>query len=156
MSKRRPNPRLAKIHRSYTVEEVSALYGVHKNTVREWIRRGLPTMNDRRPMLILGRELSAFLYARRSENKRPCKPGEIYCVRCRSPQRPAGDMADYEVVTETLGNLIGICPSCEAMIYRRVGLAKLDQIRGQLDIRMPEALRHINESKEPSVNSDLG
>jgi len=113
-------------------------------------------MNDRRPMLILGRELSAFLYARRSENKRSCKPGEIYCVRCRSPQRPAGDMADYEVVTETLGNLIGICPACEAMIYRRVGLAKLDQIRGQLDIRMPEAVRHINESKEPSANSDFG
>ena len=54
MSKRHPNPRLAKIHRNYTVEEVAGLYGVHRNTVREWVRRGLPTIDDRRPMLIVG------------------------------------------------------------------------------------------------------
>ena len=61
MSKRHPNPRLAKIHRNYTVEEVASLFGVHRNTVREWVKRGLPTSDDRRPMLILGRDLVAFL-----------------------------------------------------------------------------------------------
>lgn len=34
MGKRHPNPRLAKIHRSYTVEEVAGVFGVHRNTVR--------------------------------------------------------------------------------------------------------------------------
>jgi hypothetical protein len=33
--------------------EVASLFGVHKNTVREWVKRGLPTNDDRRPMLIL-------------------------------------------------------------------------------------------------------
>jgi hypothetical protein len=46
---RRPNPRLAKIHRSYTVEESATLFGVHRNTVREWVRRGLPTSDRKRP-----------------------------------------------------------------------------------------------------------
>ena len=156
MSKRHPNPRLAKIHRNYTVEEVAALFGVHRNTVREWVKRGLPTTDDRRPMLILGHDLVAFLRARRAKNKRTCQPGEIYCIRCRAPKAPDGAMADYEPVTETLGNLIGMCPDCELMMYRRVSLAKLEQIRGQLDITMPEALRHISESDQPSVNSDLG
>lgn len=144
--KRHPNPRLVKIHRNYTVEEAAALLDVHRNTVREWVKRGLPTNDDRRPMLILGRDLAAFLHARRANNKQTCQPGEIYCVRCRAPKAPAGDMADYEPVTETLGNLIAICSSCETIIYRRVNLTKLGQIRGKLDITMPQALPHIGES----------
>ena len=131
------------------------LFGVHRNTVREWVKRGLPTSDDRRPMLILGRDLVAFLHARRAKNKRTCQPGEIYCVRCRAPRAPAGDMADYQPVTATLGNLIAICSACEAMMYRRVSLAKLEQVRGKLDITMPQALPHIDESAQPSVNSDL-
>jgi len=156
MSKRHPNPRLAKIHRNYTVEEVASVFAVHRNTVREWVKRGLPTSDDRRPMLILGADLVAFLRARRVKNKRTCEPGEMYCVRCRAPRAPAGDMADYLPVTATLGNLIAICSACEAMMYRRVSLAKLKQVRGKLDITLPQALPHIDESAEPSVNSDLG
>jgi excisionase family DNA binding protein len=157
MSKRHPNPRLAKMHRSYTVDEIASLFGVHRNTVREWVKRGLPITDDRRPILILGRDVVAFLQARRTKNnKRTCKPGEIYCMRCRAPRAPAGDMADYEPVTATLGNLIAICSECEAMMYRHVSLAKLEQVGGKLDITMPEALPHINESAQPCVNSDFG
>lgn len=146
MPTRHPNHRLAKIHRNYTVDEIASLFGVHRNTVREWVKRGLPTSDSKRPMLILGRDLAAFLQARRLRNKRPCQPGEIYCVRCRVPRSPAGDLAEYQPVTTTLGSLVGICPTCESMIYRRVNLAKLEHVRGKLDITMPEALRHIVES----------
>ena len=155
MGKRHPNHRLAKIHRNYTVEEIARLFDVHRNTVREWVKRGLPTSDGRRPILILGRDLVAFLSARRAKNKQTCQPGEIYCVRCRAPKAPAGDMADYAPLTAKLGNLIAICAECETLIYRRVSLVKLDQWRGKLDITMPKALQHIDESAQPSVNSDL-
>lgn len=155
MRKRHPNPRLAKIHRNYSVEDIATLYHVHKNTVREWIKKGLPIIDDRRPMLVLGSDLAEFLQARRVKNKRPCKPGEIYCVKCREPRSPAGNMANYENLTEMMGNLVGICPDCDTFIYRRVNLAKLAQIRGQLDIVMPEALQHINDSAHLPLNSDL-
>ena len=155
MRKRHPNPRLAKIHRNYTVDEVAQLFDVHRNTVREWVKRGLPTNDGKRPMLILGRELVAFLTVRRAKNKRPCMPGEIYCVRCRAPRAPAGEMVDYVPLTATLGNLVAICSACETMMYRRVSLARLEQVRGNLDITMPQALEHIGESEEPTVNSDL-
>lgn len=155
MKTRHPNPRLAKIHRNYTVEEAANLFGVHRNTVREWIKRGLPICDSKKPMLILGKDLAEFLRERRTKNKQACQPGELYCVRCRSPKAPAGDMADYVQVTESLGNLVAICPDCEAFMNRRVSLAKLGQICGQLDITMPQALRHINERNQPSVNSDL-
>jgi hypothetical protein len=139
MPKRHPNYRLVKTHRSYAVEEIAGLFGAHKNTVRQWIRTGLKPLDRRRPLLVHGSELSAFLRDRKQKNKRPCQPGEIYCVRCRAPKQPDGDMADYLPITERLGNLEGICPDCGAMIYRRASLAKLDQIRGKLDITFREA-----------------
>ena len=96
MRKGRPNYRLVKIHRNYTVEDVARLFGKHKNTVRAWVKAGLPTCDSKRPTLILGRELAAYLLERRTKNKQPCQPDEIYCVRCRAPKRPAGDMAEYQ------------------------------------------------------------
>lgn len=134
MRKRRPNYRLVKIHRSYTVEEAAMLFGNHKNTVRAWIKAGLSTCDARRPTLILGEELALFLQSRRAKSKRPCAPGEIYCMRCRTPRNPAGEMAEYQPKTDSFGNLVGICPQCESMMYRRVSLTKLPQIRGNLDI----------------------
>src|SRR5579862_9201811 len=102
MRKHRTDYRLVKIHLNYTVGEVARLLSIHKHTVRAWVASGLPICDGKRPMLILGRELRAHLKARRTRNKQPCKPGEIYCVRCRAPKRPALDMADYEPITATL------------------------------------------------------
>jgi hypothetical protein len=156
MANRHPNYRLVKIHRSYAVEEIADLFGIHKNTVRRWVKAGLPTIDDRRPMLILGGELRAFLQARRKKNKRTCRPGEMYCVRCRAPKIPAGDMVDYLPVTEKLGNLKALCPDCDSIMNQRVSTAKLAQVRERMEIAFPQALRHLNESYQPSVNSDLG
>jgi hypothetical protein len=38
-----------KIHRSYSVEEVSRLFGIHKNTVGNWLRQGLSPIDGERP-----------------------------------------------------------------------------------------------------------
>jgi hypothetical protein len=64
-------------------------------------------------------------------------------------------MADYQPVTEQLGNLTAICPDCESMMNRRVSLANLELVRGKLDIKFPQALQRVSESNEPTVNSDL-
>lgn len=141
----RHNPCLVKIHRSYTVEEIASLYGVHKNTVRHWIKQGLTVLDKKRPVLVRGAELSEFIRQRRKKNKKPCKPGEIYCVRCREPRLPANLEVDYQSINETLGNLIGICPCCEILIYRRVSLPKLESVRGDLSITMPVESEHLIE-----------
>lgn len=155
MTKRRPNHRLAKLHRSYVVEEIAELFSVHKQTVRGWVNAGLPVLDDRRPMLILGRDLAAFLQARRIKNKRACQPGEMYCLRCRAPKGAAGDMADYLPDTEKLGTLKAICPDCECMMNRRVSLAKLEHVRGKLDITFPQGMDQVSDSTRPNVNTDF-
>jgi len=153
MGKRYPNPRLVKIHRSYTVEEIARLLGKHKNTVRNWVKDALATIDDKRPMLILGTDLVEFLQARRVKNKQSCKSGQLYCVRCRVPKFPAGNMADYEPVTEKFGNLRAICPDWDSIINRRVSLARIWEVSGNLDISFPKELQHIIKRTKPSVNS---
>jgi len=155
VGKRHPNNRLVKIHRNYTVEEIAKLFGIHKNTVRHWIKDGLATIDHKRPMLVLGHILVEFLQDRRAKNKQTCRPGELYCVRCHAPKPPAGDMVEYTPVTEKFGNLIAICPDCNALMNRRVSLAKIGLVCGKMEITFPEAVRHIIESANPTVNSDL-
>lgn len=155
IKKRLYNPNLAKIHRNYSVEEVADLYGVFKGTVRAWIKTGLPTLNQKRPMLIKGNELAVYHRARRTKNKQTCKAGEMFCLKCRTPEKPDGNMVDFQAITEKIGNLVGLCPICYTIMNRRVNIAKLDQVRGKMDITMPLAERHIVESKQPSTNNDL-
>lgn len=155
MKKRHPNYRHVKIHRTYSVEDIADLFVIHKNTVRNWLKNGLVTIDSSRPMLVKGDVLSAYLKAKRTKNKQKCLPGEMYCVRCRAPKSPALGMADYKPVTGTMGNLIAICPTCGSIMNRRASLAKLEQVRGKMDITMPQALQRIVDSNQPSVNSDL-
>lgn len=141
--RKRINPHLAKIHRSYTVEEAASILSIHKNTVRIWVKNGLQTCDDKRPMLILGRHLRDYLQRRKVKNKRPCPPGKLYCVRCKEPQSPLGNQVEYQPVTRTKGNLMGICPNCDATIFRLASVANLKQLRPYLDISMPQGESHI-------------
>lgn len=155
MAKHRPNPRLAKLHRNYTVDEIARLFGVHRNTVRSWIRCGLPTVDDKRPLLVLGRHLGDFLQARRMMNRRTTGPGLIFCVRCREPRQPAGGQVRYELLTPSLGNLVGRCGVCDAGLYRRVGAARLGEVLGGLKVTLPLDPEHISDSAKPSLNCAL-
>jgi hypothetical protein len=136
---RHPNYRLVKIHRNYTVEEVAQLFDKHKNTVRGWFKDGLRPIDDRRPTLIYGQELAVFLRQRRLNGRRPCPPGHLYCLKCRSPRRPDGGLADYLPMTGTAGNVRAICPECGTLMYRRVALAKLWTVCAGFDIAFTQA-----------------
>ncbi len=131
------------------------MLGTHRNTVRNWIKQGLPTIDMKRPRLIHGLDLANFLKKRRERNKRPCPPGYIYCVRCRAPKLPAERMVDYVPLSPTSGNLRGICPDCETLIHRRISLSKLSEIRAELDITFPQGPSRISESPTSSVNCDF-
>jgi hypothetical protein len=156
MGSRHPNPRLVKVHRNYSVEDISRLFGLHKNTVRNWLKEGLTAIDDRRPTLVLGWELSRFLRERRQKAKQTCGPGRIFCIACRAPKVPAGNMADCIRTSHSAGSLCGICPDCDRLIYRRINLARLDAIRGDLEITPKQARTRLRESAAPSVNCDSG
>jgi hypothetical protein len=155
MGSRRPNPRLAKIHRNYSVDDVSRLFNIHKNTVRNWLRQGLEPIDDQRPTLIRGQELRRFLADRRSRSRQTCGPGRIYCLPCRGPKVPAGQIADCIRTGDTTGTLQGICPDCNRMIFRRINPQRLNAVRGDLEIMITQARPRIEETSNPSVNCDF-
>lgn len=139
MPKSRANPRLIKLHRAYTVEEAALLLGKHKNTLRAWIKLGLPVLTAQRPALILGSDLRTFLEARRKRSARPCCPGTIYCFKCRAPKRPAGGMVDYVPSNASGGNLKALCESCGTVMNRRIALAEIGSRMPGVDVQIREA-----------------
>ena len=155
MAKRHPNHRRVKLHRNYTVEEIASLLFVHKNTVREWVKLGLPVIDNKRPMLILGQELAAFLQARRIKNKRTCHP-----------ERCTASVAELRKCLLVTWRIIFLKPknwecsrrsarTATAIMNRRVSMAKLGQIRGKIAITFPQGLDQVSNRTHPTVNSDL-
>ena len=148
---KRLNPNLAKMHRNYTVEEVASLFGVHKNSVRAWIKAGLPVCDARRPVLILGLDLRDYLTGKRRERKRRCGADELYCLRCREPRSPAEGMVDYIPMTAATGRLNALCPVCTAVMNRYVGAKGLDKIRVKLDVRVPRSQRQMMAQQQDEL-----
>ena len=130
----RYNPNKAKLHHRYTITEVGELFDVHKNTVSHWIQDGLFVMDDKKPYLIHGEDLREFLAGYNKKNKASCRANELYCVRCKSPQKPFGDLVDYVPMSSTSGQLKGVCSCCDTSINRFISLVKAEGLVGKLDI----------------------
>jgi excisionase family DNA binding protein len=145
VKRNRTGPRRGiKMHRSYEVDEVARLLHVSKRTVRRWIKAGLAAITDQKPILILGEDLLAFLAARKQRSLR-CQPEECYCVKCREPQRPAGDMAEFVRLTIKTGNLRGICPVCGSLMHKRIRCDAVDALGRVLDVTVTQAIPSLEE-----------
>ncbi len=148
---KRLNGRRVKIHRSYTTSEAAKLLGVVKHTVSRWIHDGLPVIERKRPLLVHGSDLRAFLQARQPL-KQPCRPGQFYCLPCRVPKRPAFGEADFRPTTAKTGMLEGLCPDCGSMIYRVARTASLATAVGDLNVTQHPARQRISDNLSPSSN----
>jgi hypothetical protein len=131
------------------------MFGAHKNTVRNWLKDGLPKVDDCRPILILGRQLASFVHARRQHQRQRCAAGELFCFKCRKPRRSLPGSAEYLPTTAGTGNLRALCSHCGTRMYRRVSLRRLAASVGDLQVPLPQAQQRIVEGAEPSVNCDL-
>ena len=148
---KRHNGRSVKIHRSYTVPELAKVLGVAKITISRWIDDGLPVIERKRPLLIHGSDVRAFLQARRPR-KQPCRPGQFYCLRCRVPKRPAFGEAEFRPATTKTGMLEGLCSDCGSMVYRVARTASLAATVGDLVVTHRPARERIIDSLSPSPN----
>lgn len=144
------NPRRAKLHRSYTVAEVAALFSVTRAAVRAWIKGGLPTIKTTGPLLILGAELQDFLKRRQAIRKRVCPPGSIYCLKCREPRAPVPGSLVLVRLKAASGNIRGRCGACGSGLNRRVTLTKLDDA-GFGQVRETLEAPHLADSPMPSL-----
>ena len=154
MTGRRVNPRLTKLHRSYSPGEAARVLGVHKHTVHNWIKAGLPALDKSRPVLILGSEMRAWLEKRQKTAKRPCKPGTMYCFKCREPRPPSRRMVEYQPMTDKSGMLIAACIDCDTLMHRRARRDSIADSMPNLTVQIREAQPSIIGRKCPSLNCD--
>ena len=149
---RRTGWRAVKSHESYTVEEAARNQRVAKGTVRRWMKTGLPSLNEKKPCLILGGDLVDFLKSRKKP-KQTCKPEECYCFRCKAPRKPAFSEAEYCPITPTNGQLIALC-ECSTLMHKRVSLATLDGLKGILQISIRQRAKPIGKGEHASLNDN--
>ena len=148
---RRNGWRAVKSHESYTVEEAARNQGVAKGTVRRWQKIGLPSLNEKRPCLILGGDLVDFLKGRKRP-KQTCRPEECYCFKCKAPRKAALSDAEYKPITPTNGQLIALCETCTTVMHKRVSLATLEALRGILHVTIKQEAKPIVKGEQASLN----
>lgn len=155
---KRYNPNKCKIHRSYTVGEVAVLYSVHKRTVRNWIKSGLFTYREKRPNLILGTDLRMFINNQRKGYKNECEQSEIYCFKCRTPQKPNVKTVEFIKHSNGIGRLFARCNKCDSKMNKYFSLRLINAIRNDLLVETTEANKGHNCDWEgsPKLHLELG
>lgn len=131
---KRINPRKAKIHQTYTIEEAGQLLDRSIPTIRSWIKNGLPVLRGQIPHLIIGADLREFLEAKKKAGRKPLGPDQLFCLSCKKPQVPLGGMVDYIRISDRRGRLMGICPVCDSMCNRFTTPAHLHKFATFFDI----------------------
>lgn len=122
-----------KSYRCYTPSEAAALVGVSTRTIRNWSKDGLRILDSAHPPLIRGDDLRNHITAKRQDRKVPTKICEFYCLKCRASREPAIGIADCKIK----GNkamLTALCDVCETIVCKPVSLARLPEIRANLDL----------------------
>jgi DNA-binding XRE family transcriptional regulator len=126
---KRTSYRALRAARSYTLEEAAKALGVSQGTIRSWVKKGLPIMNDQRPYLILGESLKDFRQAQTVKRKSTLQAAELYCLGCKAPRTPMGMLVDCIPQTATTARLMGLCEVCGGTCNRMISRARIDQFR---------------------------
>ncbi|MCW5716921.1 MAG: helix-turn-helix domain-containing protein [Bauldia sp.] len=112
---------------TYSVGQITLLLRVHPNTVRGWIRDGLPVIDGEYPTLIHGSALVSFLRDLKARQKRACGPGEFYCFGCHAPQAPATGSVKFVPRNAKQLMITATCPVCGTLLNRAGAVQRLHE-----------------------------
>jgi len=134
-SYRNHNLRLIKLNYSYSIDEIAELLGVHKQTVYEWKKRGLKTIDDTYPALVHGGDLIEFLSKEKSNRKVKCKDNEMYCFKCRAAREVSGNKIDIIHRNSQILDMTGRCAICDTKMCRSSSLKNLSLLQTIFEIQ---------------------
>ena len=120
---------IAKIRPSHTYnrEEIEKSQNRTKETVRRWIREGLPPIPGTNKQRFDGAEFKAWAIAREAERKRPCKPDQFFCMNgnCRTQRLPAVGSVFIRKTNTNLGSIEANCVSCGGAVKKGFAMKDL-------------------------------
>lgn len=130
----RRNLNRLRLHRSYTMRELTETLGVHVRTLQGWHSEGMPAIDEQdRPLLFLGRTVRSFLKNRLKKRRTTLGPDEIYCLRCASGVVPIAQTVSVEVTDRRLGHhskllvIRATCPKCSGTVVRFASLQSINE-----------------------------
>jgi hypothetical protein len=148
------NVRRVKRLEQYTAQELASLFQVHKNTVSNWMRKGLRKIDDQKPHLFRGADVIAFLQKRQSSRKHSCAAHEFYCFKCKAPRTPWGGLVERYSLTPAKVQLKALCAVCEGTITKITTPEKAHNITHILEQYQRDDVS-LEDSPLPRLNCDI-
>lgn len=122
-----------KEHRVYSVPQVISLYGIHRNTLSNWVHSGLRPSNDSGLQLFRGLELIRFHKERRERSRHRLRQGEFKCFRCKAAVFPALEGLCIEPAIKHAGMALASCPDCDAALHKLLNETECNMLRDALE-----------------------
>ena len=132
MAKRFSTRKLSK-NRHYTYDDASYVLGVGKKTLRAWRASGLPVIADKRPYLILGEDLIAFLKARQHPTRKPALD-EFRCFQCRALKHAAHGIVMFDQFEGNKGRLEAECETCGNTCFKFFSATRLPELARLVEV----------------------
>lgn len=112
--------------KAYYIREVSSLLGVNRKTIFRWLQEGLLLLDaTKKPRLIMGRALKAFIQAKRNAKKVKLQLDEFYCLSCKKAVKAKRGTKSRKNTGNKIGKndrnqeiLSGKCKECNGNIAR--------------------------------------
>lgn len=115
------NHRLIKQYRSYTIEQICALFEdkkLHPQTVRGWVKSGELETITKKPIVIYGGVLKTFLENRNANHKQQLAFNQFKCLGCQEIVCPRDNTISLYRNKNGSFLAMGACQFCKATIRR--------------------------------------
>lgn len=115
----------------YDLDDICALYktqGLHQQTIRSWLKKGLASIDNARPTLIFGADLRKFLGEQNTASKCLTAFAEMFCMKCKD----ARPVFQRQIAIEQANRCIkakGQCRNCKTSMNKSYALADLPKLR---------------------------
>jgi DNA-binding transcriptional MerR regulator len=134
----------ARSHILYSSRDVLVLYGVCRNTLNNWIKRGLIVAGRASHRYFRGADLNAFHKACADERSRKCTINEVHCVACKKIHLINELPIRVKMIDQRLVRLHITCPDRQKItckVMRRADLEQISHIAKPIQERKQQAIQ---------------
>ena len=131
MSKRLYPHKRVRYWYAYDIDNICAIFkhlGLHPQTVRAWIKRGLKTIDKSKPTLIYGNDLITFIKKQNASGKCKTEFNQMFCLKCKDA-RPIYQNKVAITAKDRLIKAQGKCRECKTMMFKSYKLIDIPQLR---------------------------
>jgi hypothetical protein len=133
------------------VDDISLTLGIHPQTIRQWIRNGLPTIDEGKPSLIWGECLKRHIHKMNDALAVATAFDEFYCFHCHKSHMPL----ERKVAIEHLGGFVratGICTENKKTFFKNYKIDDIPQLQQKFTLT---ELARLYDSADSTYNTHI-